>query len=216
MAFTQISSPVISSQAGRHRAMLTSALTWMSDEFDKYIKAIGEVPWFYNERAVLGFFISGLLRRGNAIVLQEFSCYKGKDQKKRSDLGRADLYFNFNGVDYLVESKWCYTLANSRSKVDAAVKWANKALSQANHYARDANVKKKNVFSLCFEVIYCAEKNYRDYLKNIACWKIKKVNELCGLDFYSVIEVTNAVQKKSYRYKQDLYPALAVYGVFNR
>jgi hypothetical protein len=216
VAFTQISSPVISSQAGRHKAMLTSALTWMSDEFDKYIKATDEVPWFYNERAVLGFFISGLLRQGNAIVLQEFSCYKGKDQKKRSRLGRADLYFNFNDVDYLVESKWCCTLANSRSRVDTAVKWANEALSQANRYARDANVKKENIFSLCFEVIYCAEKNYRDYPKNVACWKIKEVNELCGLDFYSVIEVTNDVQKKSYRYKQDLYPALAVYGVFNR
>jgi hypothetical protein len=200
----------------RHKPMLTSALMWMSEELNRYISEIQEVPWFYNERSVLGFFISGLIRRGDAIVLQEFSCYKGKHKTSKKNLGRADLYFKFNDIDYLVEAKWCYTSINTRTGFDTAEEWARAALVQANSYAKDAKVHKRNVFSLCFEAIYCAEKNYKNYSKNINKWKITEVKELCGLDYYSLIEVPAAVPKKSYRYENDLYPALAIYGLFNR
>ena len=216
MKFTTISPLVLSSRAKRHRPMLSPSLKWMNDEFGRYIRETDEVPWFYNERSVLGFFISGLVRKGDAVVLQEFSCYKGKGQSKKRKLGRADLYFNLKGSDYLAEAKWGYTLVNTRSEIDGAVKWAKQGLYQANQYAKDAKVKKANVFSMCFEVIYCSATKYDDYTEDIKAWKIKDTNELCGLDYYSLIEASATVHKKFYRYKNEFYPALAVYGLFNQ
>jgi hypothetical protein len=74
--FTKISSPVTSKAASRHAKMLRATIKWMNSELDRYIRETEEVPWFYNERSVLGFFISGFIRNGNATVLEEFSCFK--------------------------------------------------------------------------------------------------------------------------------------------
>jgi hypothetical protein len=132
--FTKISSPVISNAAGHHAKMLKATLEWMNSELDRYIGETEEVPWCYNERAVLGFFISGLIRKSNAIVLQEFCCFKNTKQGKKKILGRADLYFNLEKVDYLVESKWRFTSVKKRSGIDAAAKRAREALSQVYSY----------------------------------------------------------------------------------
>jgi hypothetical protein len=217
MGYTKISKPVISSRVEqRHKKMLILSLKWMQAEFDKYIKTTEEVPWFYNERAVLGFFISGLVRRSNAVVLQEFSCQKGKNQGKKNSSGRADLYFTFEDVKYLVESKLCYSPVKTDSDIVEAEKWTKRALRQANGYRKDAEVEKENVFALCFEVIYCAENNFEEYAEKIKEWQIKEVNMLGELDYYKLIEVTQAVDKQSYCWNKYFYPALAVYGVFNR
>jgi hypothetical protein len=213
--FTEISPPVISRRAHYHKEMLTSALMWMNEELDRYIGITKNVPWFYNERAVLGFFISGLIRCGDAVVLQEFSCYKGNKLKQSNIIGRSDLYFILRDEDYLVESKWCRTSANERSDFSNAMKWATDALHQANLYRKDAEVKENNVFSLCFEAIYCTNKSKSDYAEIIKEWRVTQANDLAGLDFYSLIEVTSEARKDWYRCDNLLFPALAVYGLFN-
>ncbi len=216
-SFTKISSPVISSAASHYATMLKATLKWMNSELDRYIGETEEVPWFYNERAVLGFFISGLVRNGNATVLQEFCCFKNTKQEKKETLGRADLYFNLHKVDYLVESKWCWTSVKKRSAIVAAVKRARKAWYQAKTYAKDARVPEGTIFSLCFEAIAFKENDLsHDYRKSINLWRIKGIDALGGLDFYSLIEVTSNVEHKWHYYDNLYFPALAVYGVFNR
>ena len=215
--FTKISSPVISNAAGLHATMLKTTLEWMNSEFDRYIGETEEGPWFYNERAVLGFFISGLIRNGNAIVLQEFSCFRKTKQEQKETLGRADLYFKLKGFDYLVESKWCWTSVKERSGIEAAVKWAREALSQAISYVKDAKVQKGTIFSLCFEAIAFTKKDFNDnYVEFINLWRIKRSDALGGLDFYSLIEVTPNVEHSWHYYDNLYFPAIAVYGVFNR
>ena len=214
--FKQISVPVISESAAPHSKMLNSTLEWMNSELDKYIGVTKEVPWFYNERAVLGFFISGLIRNSDAIVLQEFSCFKNANQKDKKSLGRADLYFNLESVDYLVESKWCWTSVNERLGMEAALHWAREALNQACYYNKDAKVRKRNIFSLCFEAVAFAKTIFRD--KKAEClklWQIDHCNALGGLDFYSLIEVTTNVKNIWHFYDNLYFPAIAVYGVFN-
>jgi len=212
--FTKISSPVVSDAAGHHAKMLKTTLGWMNSELDRYIGETEEVPWFYNERAVLGFFISGLIRNSNAIVLQEFCCFKST---KKETLGRADLYFNLEKVDYLVESKWCWTSVKERLGIGAAVEWAREALSQACSYIKDAKVHKGTIFSLCFEALSFTKNDLSDnYVENINLWQIKGSDALGGLDFYSLIEVTPNVEHRWHYYDNLYFPALAVYGVFNR
>lgn len=213
--FTKLSDPVISRRIQRHKEMLTSALIWMNGELDRYIGATENLPWFYNERAVLGFFISGLIRQGDAIVLQEFSCYKGSKLHQLNIIGRSDLYFILQDEDYLVESKWCRTSANERSDNEEANKWANSALQQANLYRKDAGVKMKNVFSLCFESICFTNRQHTKYKKTIDEWRVKEESDLYGLDFYSLIEVSSKMPKKWYHSDGLYFPALSIYGLFN-
>ena len=199
--------------------MLNAALEWMNSELDKYIGETEEVPWFYNERAVLGFFMSGLIRNSNAIVLQEFCCFKNANQKGKKVLGRADLYFNLEDVDYLLESKWCWTSVREQSGIDSAVEWAKEALAQACTYKEDARVHKGTVFSLCFEAIAFAKSEFCDNYAESAdfyLWRIEQSDALCGLDFYSIIEVTPKVNRRWHFYDNLYFPALAVYGVFRR
>jgi len=215
--FTKISCPVISNAAVHHSKMLNATLEWMNSELDRYIGKTKEVPWFYNERAVLGFFISGLIRNSNAIVLQEFSCFKNVNQKGKKVLGRADLYFNLEDLDYLVESKWCWTSVRERSGIDSAVRWTKEALAQACSYKEDASVQKGAVFSLCFEAIALAKREFSDnYAESadLSLWRIERSDDLCGLDFYSIIEVTSKVKRRWHFYDNLYFPALAVYGVF--
>lgn len=163
MSYTKISKPVISRRVEGHKIMLKSTLTWMNEELDRFIKGTKEVPWYYNERAVLCFFISGLVHNGDAAVLQEFSCHRGKNPTKKNSLGRADLYFNLQNRDYLVEAKWCYSSFNDRSGFDQAAKWAKLGLRQGNCYRADAKVERENVFVLCFEAIAFTESLIGNY-----------------------------------------------------
>lgn len=213
MGTVKIGSLVISKRIRKHRAMLQRTLKWMSEEFDSYIDKHKAVPWLYNERAILGFFVSGLARNSDAVMLQEFSCQKGKGRQKRKS-GRADLFFSLDGVNYLLESKCGYSAVDTRSEMDEAKKWAEEVLEQANQYAEEAEVKKGNIFSMCFNVVYCSEKKIKDYSKKINDWHIKG-SELAGLDYYTLIEIANRKRKKVYSYDGYRYPAIAVYGLFN-
>jgi len=218
--FTKISRTVISNKAAHHKKMLRNTLKWMNSELDRYIGEMEEVPWFYNERAVLGFFISGLIRNSNAIVLQEFACFKNTKQENKKILGRADLYFYLKNINYLVESKWHWARVKKRSRIDSAVKRARNALSQVYSYTKDAKVQKGTIFSLCFETIGFTKNDLiNNYKESINTWQIKRSDALGGLDFYSLIEVTPNVENRWHYYNdQDVlyFPALAVYGVFRR
>jgi hypothetical protein len=215
MSYTKISAPIFSRCVeNHHKRMLKSSLRWMNQELDRYIKLTQEVPWFYNERAVLGFFISGLIREGNATVLQEFSCQRGSNPTKKNSSGRADLYFSYNEEDYLVESKWCMTSVNERSACGEALKWAKRGLRQANRYRMDAKVERENIFALCFEAISTTQKldDYRDLVQK---WQVKEETDLAGLDFYSLIQVTSSTKTAWHHYQKRFFPALAIYGLFN-
>jgi hypothetical protein len=138
-------------------------------------------------------------------------------RKKKPTLGRADLYFNLKKVDYLVESKWRWTSVNKRSGIDRTGKWAKEALKQVQDYTEDARVPKENVFSLCLETIAFTKNDFNhNYKESINLWQIKRSDALGCLDFYSLIEVTLKVEPEWHCYDDLYFPALAVYGVFNK
>jgi len=204
----------------KHIKLIQNSIKFLQREFDKYIKEVKEVPWWYNERAVLGFFISGLTRNSSNLIFQEFSCVKGKSKGAKNKSGRADIWFQYGNREYLAETKLCFTSINTRNDTDSEheYRWTKDALKQANQYdLKEWSLKKANVFALCFEVIYCK----RDSLNNLETtllneWCIK--NESNKLDFYYMIYLhPNILNKKSYLKHGDYYyPAVAVYGLFNK
>ena len=208
MTFTEI----LMNEAKDSNTFIKYMIKDMQKEFDTYIREMkADIPWWYNERALLGFFISGLLRNKSNFVLQEYSCYKGKKSAKP---GRADLLFQYDGNKYLTEAKICWTFINTKSDLTDAQKWANNVLIQANKYAYNENdIQKKKVFSLCFEVIYCGKASFGNYTDLIKDWIDKRA--LHYLDFYSLIQLKTTILQNS-KFENYYYPALATYGLFNK
>jgi len=198
--------------------LVQNSIRCLQREFDRYINEVKEVPWWYNERAVLGFFISGLTRNSKNLVLQEFSCERGKSKGAKNQSGRADIWFQYDNREYLAEAKLCFTSINTRTDCDDEYRWTKNALKQANQYnVKEWSVRKANVFALCFEVIYCKE----DSLKKLEDTHLKEwcdKNESKPLDFYYMIYLNHdMLTKESYfKYGDYYYPAVAVYGLFNK
>jgi hypothetical protein len=213
---------VLTNEAKGSHGFIKETIQNMSREFDFYIRAsqVKDVPWWYNERAVLGFFISGLLRNKNNFVLQEYSCDKGKEAKNS---GRADLLFTYKGKNYLTEAKFTWTSIKTKGTLDDAKQWAREVLNQAKEYSfNDKRVPKPNIFSLCFEVIYCTNQDYDDakhYRALLKKWQEGK-DALNYLDFYALIGLKRDNTKKiDFGHSETdkwCYPAIAVYGLFNK
>jgi hypothetical protein len=206
---------IVVNEARKSNNFIKCTMKDLSKEFDKYIDGRKEVPWWYNERAILGFYISGLLRNKNNFILQEYSCNKGKKASKK---GRADLLFKYNNVFYLTEAKLYWTSIDTDSDFKDAEKWAKQVLQQANKYAQNerGTVNKKNIFSLCFEIIYCTNKAYSNYSKLINGWSDAK-EALHYLHFYSLIQLKKPTDSNiNFCENNYYYPCIAVYGLFNK
>ena len=195
----------------KHQEFVKSTVGYMTTEFEKYITGEQEVPWYYNERATLGFYINGLVRNNkDAVVLQEFSCGKGKDNKQK---GRSDLWIRYAGKSYIVEAKQHFSSINTNSDFGDAEAWAKSALKQAADYFHDDTAV---ILSLCFEVVYCSETELGAYPDLIKSWREEEKH---NLDFYTVIYVDDVDIKNNKGFlKSDswFYPAVAVYGIFNK
>ena len=71
----------------------------------EYAKALGEPPYWCNERADVSILAGAAWRLGG-ICLEEFSSEKGTKSSKRK--GRADLFFHLRHTDYSLEAKRIY------------------------------------------------------------------------------------------------------------
>lgn len=223
MSFTEIIEVINTS---KHQKLIDQSIRSMKDEFDRFIQEMEEVPWLYNERALLGLYISGLVRNRNTVVLQEFVCDKGKSGEKR---GRSDLLFVHNKERYLIEAKLCYSSAKTKTTFKGAAKWAKEVLKQANSYRESPDfknyVKAANIFSLCFEGIWCTQNNIDNFLnEDLRDWTDESEIKKSELDFYYLIHADkNEIKRKGKSIKWPIkgdkyffYPAVAVYGVFNK
>lgn len=201
----------------KHADLIQNSITNLGRELDRYIEIMKEVPWWYNEKSLLGFYMGGLIRNTDAVILQEISCSKGKKGDKK---GRADLWFKYLSEEYITEAKLCYTSINTDPDFEDASKWARAVLAQANKYRKDLEIKKDNVFSLCFEVIYCKRNNLKNILEKIKNNWINESNDkgILKLNFYYLIHLNqNTLDRLQYfEYKDEYYPAVAVYGLFNK
>jgi hypothetical protein len=71
---------------------------------------VGDVPWWYNERASISVLAGAVWRRGNRETDYAFEEYgstkKGVDGNDCA--GRQDVEFSFVGTRYIAEAKQCY------------------------------------------------------------------------------------------------------------
>jgi hypothetical protein len=71
----------------------------------------GDVPWRYNERATLSYFVGAIWRSGG-FALEEYSTQKAKSKSAGYFFGRGDLWFEIGAKEYDVEAKLCRTRLN--------------------------------------------------------------------------------------------------------
>lgn len=72
------------------------------EEKTRYDDAHGDAIYWYNERANVGAFASGLSRLKTPVI-EEYTCMKRRGSDKKP--GRADLSFYYRGDWYLTEAK---------------------------------------------------------------------------------------------------------------
>lgn len=70
----------------------------------QWSKHAGDLPWWYNERALLSLFAGAVWRTGGQ-AFEEFSELKRKEKRKRLGHGRVDLWFEAAGREFRAEAK---------------------------------------------------------------------------------------------------------------
>lgn len=195
------------------QTFLEKSISSMVSEFESYSIANEEVPWWFNERALLGFFISGLVRNTKNVILQEYSCFRGTSKHN----GRADLlvqYFDSaDSTGILLESKYSECTAFCEEE-GWDVRWEKDALKQAGEYAQNEQ-RIDYIGSLCFlPVCYeCTrEKEFRGIFDNWLSLSDFPAHE--GY-FYCIIKLENESGNIIFRDQKDeyAYPFLRISGI---
>lgn len=70
----------------------------------QWSKEVGDLPWWYNERALLSVFAGAVWRTGGQ-AFEEFSDVRHTGECKRKSKGRIDLWFETSGREFRAEAK---------------------------------------------------------------------------------------------------------------
>jgi len=102
------------------RGLHLGSLSALSSVF-RYWQVLNEIwedddaPWWYNERATVGF-LAGAIWKYGGWVLEEFGADKFSDQKrKKSFSGRCDIAFGIDDQLYWGEAKQCWPTLNGKN-----------------------------------------------------------------------------------------------------
>ena len=106
----------------------------------RYVKAVDEACWAYNERASISVLTAGVwLAKG--VALEEFSAGKDHLDKRMtsSRVGRDDLYFCHRNTNYWCEAKWMEIAVPTERKwnIDATINALRQKFDDAK---KDASV----------------------------------------------------------------------------
>jgi len=206
------------------RGFLKKTIKAMVNEFDMYAKATNQVPWWYNERALLGFYAAGIARCTRSVLLQEYSCNKA-GRKER--IGRADLWIRYKDSasmrrnhSLLFEAKHMEVTSFSY-----ATKWDYKgeeeAMRQACKYAKSPEDSIDFIGSLYFTTIRCY---YAKSAEIVQKWTILDgfPKQLNGY-FYCIVKLLKHSNVKCYmdenwkvsnaKKAKYAYPALCISGI---
>ncbi|MBM3129652.1 MAG: hypothetical protein FJ009_13630 [Chloroflexi bacterium] len=100
-----------------------------------WIKSDNNAPWWYNERASLGFFCGAVWLCGGW-VFEEFITEKkpaGAKRTKRKYVGRCDIEFGIGKDEFLAEAKqcWPYIGTSTRKNIDRVESTINIACQES-------------------------------------------------------------------------------------
>jgi hypothetical protein len=193
-------------------------------EFNKYQEMNPkDCPWWYGERATLGFFLNAIIHKenDNFSILQEFDSVK-KNHKLR---GTGDLLVWNKNICYLFEAKKFYSKYNSNGEYTPTGKendlgFIKKIIDQAQQYRFNAYLqitkpKRWYTVAICFDTMIINAKSSGEINKcllerwNECDWEDYRKN-LHFYRFYSYSDNSNPVVWKNDNY---LYLGMAVYGI---
>jgi len=100
----QTSSYVKTSRELRSLHAVLKEWTRLNRNLGRQWSQVGDLPWWYNERALLSLFAGAIWRTGGH-AFEEFSETKFKGTKKKGSNGRVDLWFENAGGAFRAEIK---------------------------------------------------------------------------------------------------------------
>ena len=87
---------------------------WQNLNEDPIWRKIPDLPWWFNERAVLSQFAGAVWRHPHGWVFEEYSTWRYRSQKKRQT-GRGDIWFRINNHDFVGEAKQCWPVLSGKA-----------------------------------------------------------------------------------------------------
>jgi len=138
-----------------------------------------DVPWWYNERAVLSVFAGAVWKSGNH-AFEEFVDQKRKVSRKsgrfsRKYQGRVDLYWTVDAHEFIAEAKQCWSGASAlNSETTSRI---TKILSKACADIRKSKPHKQRRLEIVFVVPYVRQTCQRYIDDRVRHW-VKKFNKI--------------------------------------
>ena len=131
----------------------------------------GNLPWWYNERALLSIF-AGAIWRKNGHVFEEFSEMKlGRVDKKEAN-GRVDLWFETSGGEFRAEAKHALIPITNKSKQQNSLNALMKrAVADAGCNPPDGGESRR--LAIAFAVPYIVAKTTREKHQKQIKWFIE-------------------------------------------
>ena len=160
------------SNSGDIRCLKPILESWI-DIVQEYISAFDDdVPWTYNERAILSTFAAAIWKN-DGIAFEEFSTSKGKGITER--VGRCDLFIRTHGgEEFACEAKYRWCPIGSRTWV--STESVKRGIAKARAATKDLNRSDCRQLAILFAVPYLpvVDNNNTDllifkWLRSISC-----------------------------------------------
>ena len=106
------------------------------DDYQRATLDVGDVPYWYNERASLSTLAAAIWKSGG-VALEEYKTTKTRGGPKKGKYeGRADLWFTWKGKDYVGEAKHVEFAMQRRSTAEDTYARTQRALKSAKKSVR--------------------------------------------------------------------------------
>jgi hypothetical protein len=107
---------------------------WQNLNEDTIWRKIPDLPWWYNERAVLSQFVGAVWRQPKGWTFEEYSTWRYQTRKKHHT-GRADIWFRVNSQDYVGEAKQCWPIISgdalrARQSIESTLDTASREVAE--------------------------------------------------------------------------------------
>lgn len=141
----------------------------------QWSKSAKDLPWWYNERALLSVFVGAIWISGGK-AFEEFSEKKRKGRRRRSSQGRVDLWFQTRGGEFLVEAKHAEIPITKRSGQQQSLETLlSRAVEDTRDNPADGTTKR---IALTFAVPYFTAKASPARRRSQIDWFLKLIEDV--------------------------------------
>jgi hypothetical protein len=194
---------------GRLSVLRSILNAWVTNNISLAVAWKGEdVPWWYNERALLSVFSGGIWKK-NGLALEEYSTtktWKRKRGKGREHYQcRQDIYFKLGKHEFIGEVKDGWSSLHQESKYPE--RSINSVMKKAIRDIEGCPPHGKRRLAVVFVKTYITRGRSKSLDKSIIDWanKVKKAVD------YTCCAWVFPASSRTFCYKRKVYPGVGIF-----